>query len=234
MNITTLIFHALATERALKTGRSDDPGLMDLSDAIFAISGADECAFGACTGNVRNFFFEPTISDYIVTRGLVPESYNWIEYGDLFDGGRAFTLGFNNSLPEFRDVLATCARADLPTVFEIEGDGMKCFNGKNKFNVTRETFDGMLRYYHNTLDYNACLGNAYWESMPEPEVACLVEVFGLDDYRLKNAARASRQVQLALERRLMLLQDDIADAHSTAANYINSHVSNTQSSGYFP
>jgi hypothetical protein len=226
MNLTSLIFHALATERALETGYSYDPSIMKLTDDIFKISGADECAFGACTGNLRNLFFDPAVGDYITNEWVVPESYNWIEYGDLFDGGRTFTLQFNNSLPAFKTVVAACARAALPTVLELEGDGMDCFNGKNKFNVQRETVDDMLLFYHRTLDYNTCLK---LPSAATSEMSCLVSTFGLNANQLQNAARASRQVKVMLTRRLAFLTSDILDVRDIANRYINDRPTNNGS-----
>lgn len=212
MNLTSLIFHALATSRALETGRTTDPVLVRLTDDIFRISGADECAFGACGAGVRALLFDP---DHLVCCGE-PEQYG-PAYDVFYGGGRAFVRSFNGSLPFVKTVVAACARADLPTILALRGDAAFCLLGKADLHVPFATVEELAGHYRRTVAYNACL------AVGQPDAsACLLEVFHLSERALSAAARAAQTVQQMLVRRLEFLTSDIVDVRDRAIGYLES------------
>jgi len=216
MNLTSLIAHAFATQQALETGWTWDPLLIDLTDEIYRISGADPCAFGVCGTGFRNLFFDPDIVDYI-TSG-VPEQYS-TDYEEFYGGGRLFVLQFNDSLPFVKTVVAACARATLPTILGEVGDEALCTLGKTELTVPNETVEELVVYYHRALAYNACLFNETQIYEYKPRM-CLMSAFGLNEPPLYNAARAAQTVRQMLVRRLRFLTADIVEERNRANDYL--------------
>ena len=211
MNLTSLIVHALATSRALETGRTTDPVLVRLTDDIFRISGADECAFGACGAGVRALVYD---LDHLVSIGA-PEQHG-PGYDVFYGGGRAFVLLFNGSLPFVKTVVAACARAELPTILALRGDVAFCHLAKADLHVPFASVGDLADHYRRTVAYNACL-------LDQPNTSkCLIKVFHLNERALSAAARAAQTVQQMLVRRLEFLTSDIVDVRDQAIRYLES------------
>jgi len=95
MNLTALLATALATNNALYNGWTADPGTVALIDAIYRISGADPCAFNACTNGTRVLYgpiyaSATSVEDVVAGRGPPPDAYDQDLYGDLFGWCRDF------------------------------------------------------------------------------------------------------------------------------------------------
>jgi hypothetical protein len=215
MNLTSLLAHALATSSALQTGWTSDKMLINLTDEIFRISGADACVFGSCSTNIRNLFSDVDVVDYITTK--TPEQYDQ-KYNRFYGGGRAFVLKHNDSLPAVKTAIAACARAALPTILAEEGDSTLCVHS-----FPNETVDELVVHYHRAVKYNACT-----QQGETPEL-CLIHIFQLNERVLNNGARATQTIQQMLVRRLRFLTADIVDVRDKANHYL--YEANKPSSG---
>jgi hypothetical protein len=111
MNVTALLLTAAATNRALQLGVTTDPAIIALTDTIFAISGADPCAFDACANGTRTLYgsvHAPTgLVDGIVLGTITPASYNHTLYGDFFGWCRDFMRSYPPA-PAFSAALVAC------------------------------------------------------------------------------------------------------------------------------
>lgn len=94
MNVTTLLLAATATNQALQFGMTTDPSLIALTDRIFLITGADRCAFDACSANGTRILHNPTFIDEIVLGDAVPSTYNHSLYGPFFGWCRDFMRSY--------------------------------------------------------------------------------------------------------------------------------------------
>jgi hypothetical protein len=187
----------VAAVDALRTGWSDDPGVLAVMEAVYAEHGAQECVFNACTGAGKvKLFFE---SSDLTTR--TPEAYDWMQYGEFFQTCRPFVQSIKDEAL-FTSVVTACIRARYKSVLldknTDEEPELECDNGLYLFGVHHLGLEALVKLHGNLRAYNACILSE--TPSGQPEVRCLAEACGLDRGLLGAASRASAALKQTLQR----------------------------------